>query len=416
MRWRTIFALLKKEFLNSRRDKRSFWMTLLVPGLILPAAMIVMPIVGALAGAGAAGTNPLKPELKVAYQGEMPDALKAQFTGSISSRLITLSKVDSAQAAVKTHTIALELPAQIPTSIRAKPAQIKVHIDSEKRISELARVAVERAVDAYNNELWKAELKANGMNTRAPELLSLSQPASESAIKVKLLSVLGIFLPLMFVLWGMTGAQTSAVEALAYERDHGTFETLLASQVTRAEVLLGKYFNVFGMAALATLSGLLGLLLVYYLGLYSVQKFFDSFAAFVVPLITQFFPQSFEPAGILYGALAALSTLSIIAAVALFPNVFAPSIKEAQLYIAPAMLTTMALAAPALAAEFLGLGKLLNFIPISNSVGILSGSFSQAPDWPRLALVLIINSLVAGAILFANWLLMRRERVIFKSS
>ena len=57
-------------------------------------------------------------------------------------------------------------------------------------------------------------------------------------------------LPVMLLLWAMTGAFYPAVDLCAGEKERGTLETLLSSPAERSEIVLGKLLTVmlFSMA------------------------------------------------------------------------------------------------------------------------------------------------------------------------
>ena len=51
-------------------------------------------------------------------------------------------------------------------------------------------------------------------------------------------------LPVMLLIWAMTGAFYPAVDLCAGEKERGTLETLLSSPAERSEIVLGKLLTV----------------------------------------------------------------------------------------------------------------------------------------------------------------------------
>lgn len=178
--------------------------------------------------------------------------------------------------------------------------------------------------------------------------------------------ILATIVPLVLVLMTITGAVYPAIDLTAGERERGTMEALMASPVSRFQVLLAKYFAVIVIAMLTAIANLAAMFTTLWLG-------------GLLPLLTggDAFPwlQVLQILGLL------ILFSGFFSAVLLSLTSFARSFKEAQAYLIPVMLLSLApgmlsllpgirLAGP------LAIAPLINIVMLAREV--LSGSANPA--------------------------------------
>ena len=139
-------------------------------------------------------------------------------------------------------------------------------------------------------------------------------------------SPLGAFVPLMLVLMTMTGAVYPAIDLTAGERERGTLEILMAAPVSRAHLLTGKFIAVLTVAVLTAVINLVAMLLTLY------ATGFDRILLADGATLKMFFQ-----------VLALLVVFaSFFSAVLLSITSFARSFREAQAWLIPLMLVSLA--------------------------------------------------------------------------
>ncbi|TVQ01959.1 MAG: CPBP family intramembrane metalloprotease [Planctomycetaceae bacterium] len=141
-------------------------------------------------------------------------------------------------------------------------------------------------------------------------------------------SLLATVVPLVLVLMTITGAVYPAIDLTAGERERGTIEALIASPVSRGQVLFAKYTAVVTVALLTAIVNLVAMLI-------TLQ------AGGLLPLLTGGDP------GVPWFALLQILGLLVLfsgffSAVLLCLTSFAKSFKEAQAYLIPLMLLALA--------------------------------------------------------------------------
>lgn len=141
-------------------------------------------------------------------------------------------------------------------------------------------------------------------------------------------SMLATLVPLILVLMTITGAVYPAIDLTAGERERGTIESLIASPISRGQILFAKYTAVVTVALLTAVVNLLAMLITLKAG-------------GLMPLLTGGDP------GVPWRALLQIFGLLVLfsgffSAVLLSLTSFAKSFKEAQAYLIPLMLLSLA--------------------------------------------------------------------------
>jgi ABC-2 type transport system permease protein/sodium transport system permease protein len=196
-----------------------------------------------------------------------------------------------------------------------------------------------------------------------PGFAPLPDVGVESIGETEQPSMLGTIVPLVLVLMTITGAVYPAIDLTAGERERGTMESLMASPVPRWSLLVGKYAAVVTVALLTAIANLLAM-------------FITLWASGLLPLVTG--DRSAFPWLELLQILGLLLLFSgFFAAVLLSLTSFAKSFKEAQSYLIPVMLLSLAPAMLSLMpgtalAGPLAIAPLINIVLLARDV--LSGS------------------------------------------
>ena len=414
MRANIVKILWFKELRNTFRDKRTFWLTILLP-LIMPIVMmLVVPLVMTLV------VGKSKPDLMtIGVQGEL-GRFESELMGPVNLlamagfKPIKLVPVLDARAAVtsKKFSVAIAMPQRLPSSFDDGAIEIKLYSDSAKTRAKSAELYVRTAVDRFNKKLLAQKLNSLGLADTDREVLQIK--AIDTADKKTSMSMMALsfLVPMLTLAWAMTGAQPVAVDASAAERERGTFETLLVSAVSRWEVLLGKYLAVLSISITSAWVGLLG----FYLLLVAAQQALKSqFGAVATQIVEQMIGKvSFDASMMLALSISAVAIAMAVSAFALLPSLFARTYKEAQMYLVPGFFTAMALAAPAFAADFFNLGQKVAWIPISGAIASMMRDLAGSTDWMLTGIGVLSCALFTAAAMWIMLKLLSRESVVFR--
>jgi sodium transport system permease protein len=288
-------------------------------------------------------------------------------------------------------------PAASPVAEIPRPMII---YNSSLERSEMASNRLTAVLDRWTDELGKSNIVAAGMPAEAvrPFEIQSSNLAGESAGVSG--SVWSRILPVMLLLWAMTGAFYPAVDLCAGEKERGTLETLLSSPAQRSEIVVGKLLTIM---AFSMITAALNLLCVGGTG-FLVFREMKNFG--MPPALS-----------VVWLSLALIPVSALFSALCLALASFARSTKEGQYYLMPLLMLSLPLAMlPMSPGVELSLGNSL--IPVSGLVlllkTLLEGSYIQALQY--LPIVLAVT--LAACWLAVRWAVeqFNKESVIFRES
>lgn len=194
---------------------------------------------------------------------------------------------------------------------------------------------------------------------------------------------LAALVPLILILMTITGAVYPAIDLTAGERERGTLEILVAAPVSRFELLSAKYFSVLTVAILTAMVNLVCMVVTIQWSGLGAALFRDQELSFVT---------------ILQILALLLLFAAFFSALLLCLTSFARSFKEAQAYLIPLMLASLA---PGVMAMMPGLklGGVLTIVPLVNIVLLARDTFDMKVEALPAAIVILSTLLYALAAL-----------------
>ena len=298
-------------------------------------------------------------------------------------------------------------PAETAEGALADPGLAALTVPSPEMIpatanekSKLACQRLDEVLHAWREVVGKNILAAGGVPASAarpfdPKLVPLpDQTAYPGA------AMWSRILPVLMLLWALTGAFYPAVDLCAGEKERGTLETLLCSPAERSEIVLGKLATIMVFSVVTAVLNLLSVGVTGWL-------IFGGQLGFGAP----------PPMAMLWMVVALIPVAALFSALCLALAAFARSTKEGQYYLMPLLLITMPLAVLPMAPSVeLGLGNSL--IPISGVV-ILLRSVLEGDYWRALQfLPIVVAVTLAACLLSIRWAVdqFNSESVLFRES
>jgi len=208
----------------------------------------------------------------------------------------------------------------------SRPSVDLVYSDSAEK-SKSAALFVHDVLRRWKDAWVSDSLQSLGVEVGVLEpfeirVSDLAEPESAKA------AMWGKLLPLVMLIWAMTGAFYPAIDLVAGEKERGTLETILCSPALRSEIVWGK------LAAVTSFSMLTALL----------NTFSLSVTGAMIASQLKLEAVSSLPTLTIVWLLIALLPLSLLfSAVALGLSALARSSKEGQYYLMPMMLVVMPL-------------------------------------------------------------------------
>lgn len=393
MNLRIVRAILRKELLDTMRDKRTLIMMVGVPVLLYPALMIIglqLAIVNHNQLQSRVSSVALSDETSTEIVGWLRDAdgIDVQVSSDPESAL--------ASGAVD---VVLVGPASLDTE---KQTNFEIRYDSTAFASLDAAGRVEGVLRDQAQDLLSIRLRDLGVDQTHIEPFEIARQDVAPPAKATG-NIIGLILPMLMVIMVALGAFYPAVDLTAGEKERGTFETLLSTPAKKLEIVTGKFLAVFAMAMATGL-----------LNLGSMAATFAFMIAQVTPMLDEVVSLEFEfPIQAFLIVLAILVPLGfLVSALMMSVAVFAKSFKEAQNYVTPFFLV---LTLPVMLSSMPGLELegATRFVPLLNIILLFKGlMIGKATLDAAFAVFLSTAAFALLALLFAAWLFQREEVIL----
>jgi sodium transport system permease protein len=211
------------------------------------------------------------------------------------------------------------------TSRIAVPRPEIIYTTADEK-SEIAFVRVSRVLDRWTQKVGERNLAATGVPLTATTPFDVGTDDVSGQTVYQNAAVWSKILPVILLIWALTGAFYPAVDLCAGEKERGTLETLLSSPAARSEIVLGKLVTVMLFSMATAILNLVGIGATGWLLFAGIDQIRMPPATSIAWLLLALVPVS-----------ALFSALSLALAA------FARSTKEGQYYLMPLLLVTMPL-------------------------------------------------------------------------
>ena len=443
MNWSNVKLILTREIRDQLRDRRTLFMIAVLPILLYPllgmslfqVAQFVQERPTTVLIVGAGDLAELPPLLDEEDRSHFDSKL---FSDPKKARLLNLDfladdegevsgddKREQARLAVETekYDAAVFFPENFAQKATAYQKEIRQWREQAQRgeengslpvldiqpeiiystANEKSQVTFARLYDVlgrWNERLGRNNLQASGLPANAAKPLDVATTDLAGAIGHRGSAVWAKILPLVLLVWAMTGAFYPAVDLCAGEKERGTLETLLSSPAERSEIVVGKLLTIMLFSMSTAVLNLLSMGVTGWL---------------LMARLPQLGPPPLSALGWLAIALVPVSAL--FSALCLALAAFARSTKEGQYYLIPLLLVTMPLVIlPMTPAVELNMGNSL--IPVTGVMlllrSVLEGNFWQA--WVYVVPVAVVT--LACCLLAIRWAIdqFNSESVLFRES
>ncbi|MCF6283715.1 MAG: ABC transporter permease subunit [Candidatus Hydrogenedentes bacterium] len=397
MNFRIVRTILKKELLDTIRDKRTLIMMIGVPIVLYPAMLIL-----GMQGLMLEQSSLSKSVSKVALITDEPELVGSWFSENEKIEILDSDSPKEDLAAGKLESV-IQIEGAVQTVLDGGGSvSVEVLFDSTESTSGHASRRVRDGLEDQTTMLLDLRLKdlaldESYINPLGIERIDIAPPAKTTG------NLLGSILPLIMIMMLALGAFYPAVDVTAGEKERGTFETLLSTPTSKLEIVAGKFLTVF---ILAMTTGLLNLA--------SMAATFAFMFAQLKPMLdgaVQFDIQ-FPPSVLLFFLLILVPLAFFISAIMMCIAVFAHSFKEAQNYLTPFI---MLILLPATFASWpsVKLTATTQFLPIANVVLLFRELMMGTAQWETAIFVFLSTVVFAVlALLFAAWLFQREEVIL----
>ena len=397
-------VLLVKEIKHLFRDTKTIIQTVVVPTFITPL------LIGAIFWyVGSIATE----ETKKTYEISIYSSADSLLIDNLNdSDRLAITKEGSLEAVIEAVTfdkseIGLVFDDSFVDDLTSNnSAQLTIYSKDIDTFSQ-ANSIVSNIVDDYeesirNNRLELLNLDENYVNpiTINEEDLTTEEESAGS--------IFGALLALFFVMYVISGSMYPAIDLGAGEKERGTMETLISTNISSVDIIIGKMLSVTSSAILTATFSMLGfaipILVIFLFYADSVNEYlFGLLSAIVNPVA-------------LIGVFVLIIPLSVfMGAFLLAISVYAKTPKEAGLLLGNVLIVFIIpcyvpLINPGLELDFVGA-----LIPCYNLALITNNLIAGTVDWFLYSVALLSTIVYCIVAIYITYIMFDDENVIFRS-
>jgi len=397
MNWKNIKLIFIKELVGTIRDKRTIIAMIIIPLIFYP---LLFTGIGYFSKLGSMKSEEANSKIMI-YGAEFAPQLVKHLQDSEKIELLTTEEDSPAKLQNGDIQAVLVIPSDFKYKIKQEePGKLILKYDTTEAKSRVAQKRVNQIIEKFKGEILLQRISRLNLKEEFLTPLILQEENVATAEKITG-SFLAVLLPYLIIILIFAGAMHTAVDITAGEKERGTIATLLVSQISRLEIVLGKCFAVMLISFTSMVLGLLGLTLAFLLG--------ASIAGGVAGVN---FGISVNTIFLLFLVLFPL--VGLASAVLVMVGIFARNIREASNYITPIYMLTVFLGVISISQGMELSGKMF-LVPILNSSFVFKELLMGKICWNHIILTFSANIIIAGLALLGATRLFSKEEVLFRS-
>ncbi len=396
----TIFLVVKKELMDTFRDKKTVIMSILIPLLLFPILSMV------LGKSINSASESVEKNLKIAIVDKGESSLQKYLK---EQKNINIVSTDNAEQDVKDGKILLAvlIDSEFDKAVEGgDTAPITLVYDNSSQQSGIAMSKIDALVESYSKNIVAQRLAAKNIDVKILSPIQIKEQTAQKESDGTATMLLSMMLPLLLIIYCVTGPLPAATDLGAGEKERGTLEPLLTTQANRMSLLWGKFLAITVMGLITSVASLAGM----YIAMTQKNGMFSSMGSQGSTGSLGLEPKAL----IVIGAVVVLTTM-VFGALELSISIYARSFKEAQTYLSP--LTIIAII-PIYATYMLDAKNIATsyfHIPLANAVCVLKEVISGIYNPLHIGItvgwtiVYILVSIVLARFMF------NREEVVFRT-
>lgn len=396
--WENIRLLFFKEITGAIRDRRTLILTVFFPLIFYPLILMVM---GRFTAAEQTRLEEMIPTVIVVDKAADETFLR-HLRSTQTLYPLFYNDVDQGLLGLKSGIGQVVMSVDKESGGPGIGLNVALYYDQTDQGATIAATRVRDFLEGYLKEVMRDKLDALGFDydeLSPPLSVRVEDVSSGESVGRMILSRL---LPYFMVLAILTGAMGLGAEITAGEKERGTIATLLVSQLSRTQIVLGKFLTILSVSLVSSLLSAVGLLIG--------VRFFGGGLAPVGTVAT--FSLGLTDLGFMLVVLVPLAV--ILASLVVIVGSFARSQKEASTYLMPIYMVIILVGLISMTGgvSFAGTRFL---IPVANAIYALQEIIEGNLPIFHLLYTLVANTLCGGLLIAASIGLFKREAVLFRS-
>jgi len=400
--WKNIRLLFSKELLGAVRDRRTLILTVFFPLIFYP---LIIGVMGHFTTAEQVRLDTMIPTVIIVDNSD-DEVFQNRVRQASAFYPLFVSDVKNGLQDLQDKIGQVMMAAKKDTGGPGIGLDVTLYYDQTDQIGVVAAARVRDFLQIYLSDVLREKLDSLGMDYDSlspPINLTVQNVATGESMGRMILSRL---LPYFMVLAILTGAMGLGAEITAGEKERGTIATLLVSQLSRTEIVLGKFLTILTVSLVSSILSAVGLLV-------GVHFFGGSLAATgAAQGVQATFSLSLASFGWMLVVLIPLAI--ILSALVVIVGTYARSQKEASTYLMPIYMVIVLIGLVSMSGGVTFAGTRF-LIPIANALYALQEIIVGNLQFSHLVYTLAANIICGAVLIAASIQAFKREAVLFRS-
>lgn len=387
-----IMTIVKKEFKDILRDRKTLLMTFVIPIVIMP---LLFTFIFSSVGEMTAPSEDNK--YKIVLETNNAE-ITALFKASNIYELVDSNDPinDAYDGKITAYISANDINESL---IQGITPTVDLYYDTTSQRALTAISTVQNLFGSYQNSYLATYLQANNLSSDIIQPFTYNEHAKDEEVDSMSLMMLGMLIPMMIIGYSGSGIVPIATDLGAGEKERGTLEPLLSTSISRSSILIGKLIVTATFGTITSILSAFGLLLAFKFGMSDTM-------AITIDLSLQ---------SMLLIVLLAVLYVIFISAVMLLVSIYARSLKEANTYLTPVTLIPVLLSVITMYMEPSSVSMAMMNIPILNVVIVIKEIIFNQLNYTHLYMTIgwsiayVIVSMIAAKMMY------EKEEVIFRA-
>ncbi|QGU94347.1 ABC transporter permease subunit [Clostridium bovifaecis] len=391
--------VFKKELKDLLRDRKTFLVSIIIPLILFPLIFF------AIGKAESSNEKSIEENFRISIKG----GEGSQFLNFIKQdNKIKILDSSNLEEDVKDGKLllALEVPEDVDELIKnEKQAAINIIYDNSSQQSIMAQEMIENYIEGYSKQIVATRLEKRGMDSSLLTPIKIDYRTTSKEDEGFGKMILSMLVPMLLVLYSVTGPMGPAVDLGAGEKERGTLEPLLTTQAGRMSLLWGKFGAIAVIGFLTTLASIAGIVIVLYKG--------GAYTGGMNVKADSLLSMGLKGIVLIFFMVILLNL--VFASLELSISIYARSFKEAQTYLAPLNIIALVPVYTTYMLDARNIDTYYFHIPISNAVCLIKEFLAGVLNTNHILITFgWIIVYIAAAILFARYMF-SKEEVIFRT-
>jgi len=400
-KWQT---LLVKEIVHLFRDTKTIVQTVVVPTFITP--LLIGAVIWYISSIA---VDEGKKTYDVAVYDDVNTELTVKLQESDRLNIVLMDSIDQVIDDVTNDNSEIGISfgsnfsTQLENNLSAEVTIYSKNIDSFSQAQGIVSDVIDDYDDQIRNErLDNLNVDENFINpiTVLDEDLTTNEEFAGS--------IIGGILAFLFIVYIMQGSMYPAIDLGAGEKERGTMETLISTNISSVDIIIGKMFSVTSSAVLTAVFSLLGFaipLIVIFLfyGDSIPENAFEIISAIVNPVAIV----------AMFGLLIPLSIF--MGAFMLAVSIYSKNPKEASLLLGNAIIIFFIPAYVPLINPGIELDLVGSLIPCYSFALHTNALIAGNTDWFLYGATLISNIIYCSIAIYVTYIMFDDEKIIFRN-